>query len=86
MREMVLLQPRFLKKRGRRAVSLLGHPRFRAAYDLMLLRASIGEVPADIADFWTEVQTLSAGKQRDVFGISSHRRSTPRRRRPEAAS
>lgn len=85
MREMVLLQPRFLQKRGRRAVSLLGHPRFRAAYDLMLLRASIGEVPADIADFWTEVQTLSAGKQRDVFGISSHRRSTPRRRRPEAA-
>ena len=85
MREMVLLQPRFLKKRGRRAVNLLGHPRFRAAYDLMLLRSSIGEVPADIAKFWTEVQTLAVDEQRDAFGISSHRRSTPRRRRPEAA-
>jgi len=85
MREMVLLQPRFLKKRGRRAANLLGHPRFRAAYDLMLLRSSIGEVPADIVKFWTEVQTLAVGEQRDAFGISSRRRSTPHRRRPEAA-
>jgi poly(A) polymerase len=86
MREMVLLQPRFLKKKGRRAVNLLGHPRFRAAYDLMLLRASIGEVSADIAEFWTEVQTLSAGAQRDAFGVGAHRRSGPRRRRSETAS
>jgi len=85
MREMVLLQPRFLKKKGRRAVSLLNHPRFRAAYDLMLLRASIGEVSADIAEFWTEVQTLSTGEQRDAFGVGAHRRSGPRRRRPETA-
>lgn len=86
MREMVLLQPRFLKKRGRRAANLIGHPRFRAAYDLMLLRASIGEVPADIAEFWTEVQTLSAEDQRKSFGVNSRRRQTARRRRPEAAS
>jgi poly(A) polymerase len=86
MREMVLLQPRFLKKKGRRAVSLLGHPRFRAAYDLMLLRESIGEVSADIAEFWTDVQTQSVAEQRETLGISAHRRSGPRRRRPEAAS
>lgn len=85
MREMVLLQPRFMKKRGRRAANLMGHPRFRAAYDLMLLRASIGEVAPDIAEFWTEVQTLSADEQRDAFGVGSRRRSGSRRRRPEAA-
>jgi hypothetical protein len=49
------------------------------------LRASIGEVPADIAEFWTEVQTLSDEDRRKAFGVNSRRRQTARRRRPEAA-
>jgi hypothetical protein len=52
----------------------------------MLLRESIGEVSADIAEFWTDVQTQSVAEQRETLGISAHRRSGPRRRRPEAAS
>ena len=35
---------------------LTGHPRFRAAYDFLLLRATSGEVDQELADWWTEYQ------------------------------
>ncbi len=42
VREMFALQPRLEHPRGRRALRSLEHPRFRAAYDLLLLRAQLG--------------------------------------------
>jgi poly(A) polymerase len=74
MQEMLQLQPRFLKKKGRRAMNLLSHRRFRAAYDLMLLRASVGEVGADVAEFWTNVQNMSVSAQRGMFGLNGRGR------------
>ncbi len=87
MRDMLQLQPRFAVRRGRRAMSLLAHRRFRAAYDLMLLRASVGEIDQETADFWTEVQEQSVDEQRNTFGLSGRRRRSPkkRRRRPDSA-
>lgn len=57
MREIWALQPRLEQSsRGGRAKRLLTHPRFRAAYDFLLLRASVGEVPQALADGWTQAQ------------------------------
>lgn len=58
MRELVGLQPRFDKREGRRALRLLEHPRFRAAYDFLLLRVAAGEVDPAIGEWWTKVQLL----------------------------
>ncbi len=57
-REVVSLQPRFDSRSGKRSLRLLEHPRFRAAYDFLLLRAAAGEVEQEVADWWTEIQTL----------------------------
>jgi poly(A) polymerase len=58
MREIWSLQPRFDRvqdgRGGRTAIKLLDHPRFRAAYDFMLLRAESGEIDAAIAKWWTD--------------------------------
>ncbi|HEX4647994.1 MAG TPA: polynucleotide adenylyltransferase PcnB [Steroidobacteraceae bacterium] len=59
VREMFALQPRLEHPRGRRALRLLDQPRFRAAYDLLLLRAEHGLAPADVAQWWTRVQQAS---------------------------
>jgi poly(A) polymerase len=56
MREIWTMQPRFDTTRGARAQRLLTHPRFRAAYDFLLLRAHAGEVSESLADFWTAAQ------------------------------
>jgi poly(A) polymerase len=59
LREIVGLQPRFGNREGRRALRLLDHPRFRAAYDFLLLRAAAGEVDAELAQWWTDIQPMS---------------------------
>ncbi|MDN5750127.1 MAG: polynucleotide adenylyltransferase PcnB, partial [Pseudonocardia sp.] len=72
-------QPRFERRTGKRALRLLSHPRFRAAYDFMLLRAEAGEVEAELAHWWTQLQ-LSPVAQR-VEMIGNRRRSGRRHRR-----
>jgi len=59
VREMFALQPRLEHPRGRRALRVLEHPRFRAAYDLLLLRAEQGMASHEMADWWTRVQVAS---------------------------
>jgi len=58
MREMLALQPRFHRRAGRKALALLTHPRFRAAYDFLLLRAEAGAEDPALARWWTEIQEL----------------------------
>jgi poly(A) polymerase len=59
MREMLALQPRFHRRSGRKALALLTHPRFRAAYDFLLLRAEAGAEDPELARWWTEIQELT---------------------------
>ena len=56
MQEIWSLQPRFGHTRGKRPQRLLAHPRFRAAYDFMLLRAASGEADTELAAWWTALQ------------------------------
>jgi poly(A) polymerase len=78
MREVLQLQRRFVDRRPRRVRSLLQHKRFRAAYDLMLLRARVGEVEQELADFWTAAQQ---GEEPPPTAAGEHR-ARRRRRRP----
>jgi poly(A) polymerase len=63
LRELIGLQARFGKREGRRALRLPTHPRFRAAYDFMLLRAAAGEIEQEAADWWTQLQAASPEEQ-----------------------
>jgi poly(A) polymerase len=66
VREMFALQPRLEHPRGRRALRVLEHPRFRAAYDLLLLRAQYGLASEEIADWWTRIQEVSAEERAEM--------------------
>lgn len=86
MREMFQLQPRFNRRQGRRASVLLQHRRFRAAYDLLILRTELGEVPLELTDWWTRIQSLSPEEQRREFSAGSGgRRGAPRQPPAEQA-
>jgi poly(A) polymerase len=58
MRELLMLQPRFNRRSGVKSLSLLQHPRFRAAYDFLLLRAQVGAAEPELAKWWTDIQVL----------------------------
>lgn len=68
-------------KEGKRTTRLLTHPRFRAAYDFLLLRAESGEPVQNAAEFWTELQVgMPAVPERNETSRPPRRRR--RRSRP----
>ena len=58
-RDIWMLQNRFQQRRGKRPFKLLSHPKFRAAYDFLILRAESGEDVAELAQWWTRFQEVS---------------------------
>ena len=54
MREIWTMQPRFEKRSGSAPFGLVEQPRFRAGFDFMCLRAEVGEVEVELADWWED--------------------------------
>ncbi|HEX4854193.1 polynucleotide adenylyltransferase PcnB [Arenimonas sp.] len=82
MQEIWLLQPRFAQRVRKRVFRLLSHPRFRAAFDFLELRAGAApELAADVA-FWREAQAQAPEQLAERLDPKSPRRE----RDPEDAS
>ena len=81
IREIWLMQHRLQFRRGKNLLALLSHPRFRAGYDFMLLRADIGEVKQDVAQWWTTIQTVDFDQQKKMLADINPKQK--RRRKPK---
>jgi poly(A) polymerase len=86
MREVWELQLRMAFITGKRPLRLFAHPRFRAAYDFLLLRAETDDArAAELADWWTRFLALDeAGRVRATQPAAkevSNKKDKPRRRR-----
>ncbi len=84
MKEIWELQLRLPKRFGKRAQRLLEHPRFRAAYDFLLLREDAGEQTGNLGAWWTDFQSADAVEQEAMverLGPEKTGGKTRRRRR-----
>ncbi|HEN4768744.1 polynucleotide adenylyltransferase PcnB [Legionella pneumophila serogroup 1] len=82
IREIWLLQYRFEKRFGGRAFSLLLHPRFRAAYDFMALRALSGDESMELAQWWATFQEVDdVEKNNMVAQLAATVPGRPKKRR-----
>ena len=54
MREVWMMQPRFDRRTGNSPFGLARQPRFRAGFDFLRLRADMGEVEQELADWWQQ--------------------------------
>jgi poly(A) polymerase len=86
MREIWELQPRLEQRQGKRPYRLVTHPRFRAAYDFLLLRAESGEADPELAQWWTKFQEANSDERAGMTGARKRRRPRRRRRRPAGGS
>ncbi|HSP58896.1 MAG TPA: polynucleotide adenylyltransferase PcnB [Halomonas sp.] len=93
MRDIWDLQQRLPLRRGRRVFQTREHPRFRAAYDLLLLREAAGELDPGLGDWWTAFQEADEHEQRRLLGKvgadpagSGAPRKRRRRRKPRSPS
>jgi poly(A) polymerase len=82
MKELWLLQPRFLQRGGNRPYRLLEHPRFRAAYDFFELRAASANAPQETAKWWERFQDAGPDeRERMLVGEEAGPKKKRRRRR-----
>jgi poly(A) polymerase len=86
MREIWALQPRLEQRDGKRPYRLITHPRFRAAYDFLVLRAEAGEADSELADWWTRFQDASSQERARMTEPGARRKRRPRRRRKPSGS
>lgn len=77
------MQLRLEARRPRTVSRVLEHKRFRAGYDILVLRANAGELPQSLADWWTEIQEVNGDRQRSmVEALGPEKSPGKRRRRP----
>ena len=88
MRDIWELQHRLDKRAGKRAIRLVEHARFRAAYDFLLLREASGEIEAGLGDWWTKYQEVDQAERASMANalLSSNPRKKRRRRKPSAGT
>lgn len=91
LQEIWWMQSRFSVRQRKRVMRLLAHPRFRAAFDFLELRASVVPELADEVAFWRDAQVLDAdglaerlAAAVDVEVAAPHKRR--RRRKPDRAA
>ncbi|RKP48632.1 polynucleotide adenylyltransferase PcnB [Pararobbsia silviterrae] len=81
MKEIWSMQPRLEKHNGRTALRALEHPRFRAAYDFLVLRCESGELEASIGAWWKAFVEGDVEAREILLTQGAARERAPRRRR-----
>jgi poly(A) polymerase len=80
IREICLLQHRLTYRRGAQPHRLIEHPRFRAGYDLLLLRAQAGEPVKELAEWWQQFYAATP-EQRTQMSNEIQKTSHPKKKR-----
>ena len=88
MREIWAMQLTLTKRGGNRAKRLMEQPRFRAAYDFVLLREQTGEQLDGLGDWWTKYQDVDEEKRQQMVQKlnTGHSKGRRPRRRPRQST
>ena len=82
------LQPLLEHRSPKNINRLLAHKRFRAAYDLLLLRTEVNEINSEIAQWWTRIQETNQQEREGMIRglrVSAPKRGRRRKRKSRAA-
>ncbi len=77
-----IMQLRMSRKNRRSVENVFSHPKFRAAYDFVLLREASGEDLGGLGQWWTEYQEATDDERLTMINAVSPGKSTKPRRRP----
>nr|WP_288119178.1 polynucleotide adenylyltransferase PcnB [Thiomonas sp.] len=90
MREIWSLQPRLARRTPRYVHSALEHPRFRAVFDFLLLRAQTGDADPELASWWESFQEADDAARAELIERAGRASPDPakrkRRRRKKPAA
>ncbi len=78
MREIWTMQPRFERRIGNAPLSLVEQPRFRAGFDFLRLRGQVGEVNAELADWWERFSLADSAGRRELMDLARDQEAAKR--------
>lgn len=84
MREIWTMQSRLAMRIGKRPLKLMENPRFRAAYDFLLLREQSGETQLqELCEWWTRIQEVDDAEKINMCKnvTVSGKKSRPRKKK-----
>lgn len=79
-REIWSMQWHLESRKPRAVLRLLTHPRFRAAYDFLLLRTEAGEALGELGEWWTRLQDAAEEERAAMIEALPKQGGTRRRR------
>jgi poly(A) polymerase len=88
IREIWTLQNQLSRRAGQHAYRTMNQPRFRAAYDFLLLRAAVGDDVQTLCDWWTAFQAGDENARKklinglDDLKKKKHKKINHRRKKP----
>ncbi|MDR0700881.1 MAG: polynucleotide adenylyltransferase PcnB [Azoarcus sp.] len=80
IKDLWALQPRFDKRSGKMPFRLIEHPRFRAGWDFLNLRAAAGGVAQELPDWWDRF-AHAGHDERETLLRATPKDEAPRRKR-----
>lgn len=83
IQEIWQLQYRLLQRTPKRVFSALNHPKFRAGYDLLALRAMAGEDLQPAVDWWTQFQAAEKSEQQILLKALPKKHKRKKRKTPK---
>lgn len=84
IKEIWALQSRFDQRSGARPYRLLDHPRFRAGFDFLLIRAQGGDAAPELAEWWTQFQDADDAERARLLQPAQPGEAKRKRRRRRA--
>ena len=82
MRELWAMQPRMERRAGKTPYKMLEHPRFRAAYDFLLLRCEAGELDPAFGEWWTAFAQGSNAEREELIAQKNQQAGAKAKKRP----
>ncbi len=79
MREIWQMQPRFERRQGGGVATLVTQPRFRAGLDFLRLRGDVGEIDAELANWWEDYSLADEPGRRALLDKARPALAAPRR-------
>lgn len=86
IKEIWAIQGRLTQRSGSKPFRLLTHPRFRAAYDFLLIRALGEDAPQELSDWWHRFQDADEAAQNHMLIAPTSGENGKRKRRKRSRS
>ena len=85
VREIWTMQFFFDQRKSRQVYRLLENRKFRAGYDFLLLRASVGQASPEVAEWWTRIQDVDENERKKmIMSLAGGGKKRRRRKKKKA--